>query len=92
LRIWGIRVARFPGEQCWHHERVAWERHIRAADVVEIGEVAKICAGRIGDCNTALTEVCGESPQGRAKADTDRAGIAFAEDPQRQEISKESVQ
>jgi hypothetical protein len=38
----GIRVVRFPGEQCGHHERVMEPRYIRAADVADIVEVAKI--------------------------------------------------
>jgi hypothetical protein len=71
----GIRVARFPGEQCGHHERAVEQHHIRAADVAEIVEVAD----------------WPPQWRARAKADADHGGITFAEVPQTPKISKESV-
>jgi hypothetical protein len=43
----GIRVARFPGEQCGHHGRVV-ANYIEVAQIKKIHEVAKIAANRDG--------------------------------------------
>lgn len=41
-----IRVVRFPGEQCGHHESAERNHHIRAADVAEFVGIAKIVGAK----------------------------------------------